>query len=210
MGGAWVVLAYHRPGSPRGVAHVESMASRLSARLGVTVRAEEIEEAPAACREGGLVAALLPARGGHLASLESEAAARGCRLAGPVPARVLAAYLAEAARLGGRGCGGRVYLAYWRAKRYTRLQEADLARAARLAESEAGLRVGLAAYEPPLPPRPPLGGACAAVASMLPGRLPGILAAAGWRVIGEYVLASVAARRVVEEWVALEAGRLAR
>ena len=189
---AGLVLAYHEPGLPGGSRLVEELASALGAA------AAPLEEAASHCSPGGLVVALLPARGGHLESLRSEAGARGCRVTGPLPPGILGHY--AACMLSRASCGGG-WIAYWRAKRLVEEQEEDMLEAARVASGILGRGVGLAPYEPGRPPRPPAPGACVVVASLLPGRLPGALRRLGWRVVGESLLSDPEAAREVASWV---------
>ena len=189
---ASLVLAYHEPGLPGGSKLVEELA------LTVGATAAPLEEAPSRCSPGGLVVALLPARGGHLESLRGEAGVRGCGVAGPLPPGILGRYAAR--MLSGASCGGG-WIAYWRAKRLVEEQEEDMLEAAGVASGILGREVGLAPYEPGRPPKPPVPGACVVVASLLPGRLPGALRRLGWRVVGESLLSDPEAAREIASWV---------
>jgi len=188
-----VILAYHSPGSGGAEALVEGLAA------GLGVRAAPLESAPGACRRGGLIVALLPARGGHLATLASEAWGRGCRLAGPIPPSLVGSYAAHALSRG--GCRGG-FLVYWRARRLRALQDYDMRLAALEASGELGGVVKPLPYIPGRDPRPPGRGACAVVATLLPGRLPRVLEGLGWRVAGSSMLESSAGWELIRSWLA--------
>jgi hypothetical protein len=188
-----VVLAYHKPGARGAEALVEALAARLGAR------AAPLEAAPESCARGGLIVALLPARGGHLASLASEAWRSGCRLAGPIPPSLVGSYAAY--ELSRHSCG-EGFLVYWRAKRLRGLQDHDMKTAAIEASRRLGSAVEALPYTPNTNPRPPSPGACVVVATLLPGRLPRLLQGLGWRVVGSSMLESSAGWRLVSTWLA--------
>lgn len=196
-----LVVAYHRPGEPHGAAIVEDLALQAKSRVtsNVEIYTAPLEEAAQLCAPGDGIAALLPARGGHLDGLRDKAYKRNCRVWGPLPRRIVASYIVEASRTA-RGCLG-MRLVYWKAKRLADAQEEDLAGAAREASRKLGKNIVLHPHIPGLPPAPPANGWCAIMASLLPGRLPGLYVREGWRVVGRYILEPAPVRRLVVDWL---------
>jgi hypothetical protein len=200
-----LVVAYHKPGDSRGSLLIDELVSRVETPRGVEVVHADIEEAAEHCDGAGAVAALLPARGGHLEVLASEGKRVGCRVYGPLPTTILASYVAEMA--GRNGCRS-VAIGFWRAKRFDNLQLEDMGRAAEEASRVLGARVALQPYTPGQPLERPRGEACIVIASLLPGRLPRVYEQAGWRVAGRYILESRRAVEGIARWLSLIARSL--
>jgi len=188
-----MILAYHRSPEPWSRKLVEAIAERLDSGA----FAAELEAAPRVCSRGDVIVALLPARGGHLEELRYLAGLRGCRVVGPIPHGIVGGYAARSFRRAGCQRG---MIAFWRAKRYVDLQAVDMARAAYVASKLSEVPVGLIPYHPDSRLPKPAPGDCAAVASLLPGRLPRILEGMGWRVTGRYILEDGVALEEITLW----------
>ncbi len=187
-----LVLVYHDPGDPRGVDMMEAMASRLSKRLGleaVAVPMSDVEEGRHGFRKGDLVVALLPARGGHLATVLEEAEKSGARAVGPIPASVLAEGLSRALE----GCR-EILMVYWPAKRFREEQEEDLRAIASSLENSLDAKVAL------VPREEFRCGECMASTTLLPGRVTKRIEGCGaTRAVGYLLEAS---ESLIEEWIA--------
>ncbi|GBF08692.1 hypothetical protein apy_04170, partial [Aeropyrum pernix] len=81
-----IVLVYHEPGEPESARLVEDLAARLASKLGVRVDTIQIKEVESMggriFNQGDLVVSLLPARGGHLYTVDEAAREAGARHVG--------------------------------------------------------------------------------------------------------------------------------
>ncbi len=191
---ARLIVVYHDPGREEGHGIARSLAAEAGEVLGVKWQAVPIsvvEEGRQDFRRGDTVAALLPFRGGHWATVREAALEAGSR-AYRIPVEVAAWGAAEALR--GAGCSEVVVL-YWPAKRFVEEQREDLERLKSLLASATGARVGEAR----------VGelrcGECTVATSMLPGRLTGFIEReCKGRGVG-YLLEPPAARIAVKSWL---------
>ena len=190
-----LIVVYHDPGREEGHALARSLAREAAEALGVEWQAipiSVVEEGRQDFRKGDVVAALLPFRGGHWATVR-EAAVEAGSLAYRIPVEVAAWGAAEALKR--LSCSDVVVL-YWPAKRFVEEQREDLERLKKLLASATGASVGEAR----------VGelrcGGCTVATSMLPGRLTGFIEReCGGRGIG-YLLEPPEARAAVKAWLA--------
>jgi len=165
---ARLVIVYHDPGRSEGHMVIRELGALAGEALGVEWTATPIsavEEGSSPIGRGDVVAALIPFRGGHWASVKAAAEAVGAK-AYRIPVEVAARGAAE--RLKSMKCRG-VAVLYWPAKRFAGEQARDVARLRRLLERVVGAPTVEA----------PVGrlrcGDCTLAATMLPGRLTGFV-----------------------------------
>lgn len=164
---AGLVLVYHDPGDGEGHSIARRVAQLAASMAGVeawrAIPISLVEEGRHGFSKGDLVAALLPFRGGHWATVREEALKAG---AVPVKIPVEVAAAPAALRLAPH-CGGKreVAVLYWPAKRFVEEQRRDLEALAGLIEEAAGCRAVLLSIEEKRC------GDLTISTSMLPGRL---------------------------------------
>ncbi|MDM7274929.1 MAG: hypothetical protein P3X22_002230 [Thermoprotei archaeon] len=179
-----IVLIYHDPGLSEGHTMMVRMAEKLRSKLGVDVRAypiSSIEEGSAMVRQGDIVFALLPFRGGHLSTVEEYVNEAKALMAGKIPLEIIAKNVVR--RL--EGCE-KVTVLYWKAKRRVEDQLEDLNFiTSRIRELLGNVEVRLA-----LSCNSNCEG-CVVVASLLPGRLTVEASSKGLDVRVPYLLALI-------------------
>ncbi len=159
-----IIVVFHDPGSSEGLKMIEDLISKVAQDVRFEILAypiSYIEKGVADIKNGDLVFALLPFRGGHLIQVVEYAFIRGAFGVYRIPLDLIAKRILE--RL--KGCTS-VTLLYWRAKRFVEEQEEDLRFIASVIEEGLGGKVRFATGC-----EDHLCSGCLVVTSLLPGRL---------------------------------------